>query len=112
MPFDRLRADRETNTDATSRVATTWRGMPSAALQAACLALRSREFNARRFGVHQVGVLVRQLVQNMQVLRANRLAKGRSHRPSKLFDSFFDDETLLGRPETPVATAAADHLAL
>jgi hypothetical protein len=59
-------------------------GMPSAALQAACLALRSREFNARRFGVHQVGVLVRQLVQNMQVLRANRLAKGRSHRPSTL----------------------------
>ena len=27
------------------------------------------------FGVHQVAVLVRQLVQNMQVLRANRLSK-------------------------------------
>ena len=36
------------------------------------------------FGVHQVGVLVRQLVQNMQVLRANRLSKGGSHRPSML----------------------------
>jgi hypothetical protein len=36
------------------------------------------------FGVHQVGVLVRQLVQNMQVLSANRLSKGGSHRPSML----------------------------
>lgn len=41
------------------------------------------------FGVHQLGVLLRQLVQNMQVLRANRLLKGRSHRASMLMCLLF-----------------------
>ena len=66
------------------------------------------------FGVHQVGVLVRQLVQNMQVLRANRLSNGGSHRasmlmcllfaaPSALFDSHAAVELLSVEPLWPLA---------
>jgi len=66
------------------------------------------------FGVHQVGVLVRQLVQNMQVLRANRLSKAAGHRasmlmcllfaaPSALFDSHAAVELLSVEPLWPLA---------
>src|SRR5687768_4825618 len=55
--------------------ATTWPGMPSGSAWTLVLDV---------FSVHQVGVLVRQLIQNMQVLGANRLAKGGSHRPGML----------------------------
>jgi hypothetical protein len=42
---------------------------------ATCLALGSMDPILHLLVVHQLGLLVRQLVQNMQVLRANRLSK-------------------------------------
>src|SRR5215211_6483184 len=85
--------------------ATTWPGIPSGSAWTLVLDV---------FSVHQVGVLVRQLIQNMQVLGANRLAKGGSHRPgmltcllfvasSALFGSHAAVELLTVEPLRPLA---------
>src|SRR5215211_494071 len=90
---------------ATGRAATTWPGIPSGSAWTLVLDV---------FGVHQVGVLVRQLVQHMQVLGANRLAKGGRHRPgmltclliaapSALFGSHAAVELLTVEPLWPLA---------
>jgi hypothetical protein len=66
------------------------------------------------FSVHQVGVLVRKLVQDMQVFGANRLAEGGSYRPgmptcllsaapSALFGSHAAVELLTVEPLWPLA---------
>jgi hypothetical protein len=62
---------------------------------ATCLALGSMDPILHLLVVHQLGVLVRQLVQNMQVLRANRLSNGGSHRASMLMCLLFAAPSVL-----------------
>jgi hypothetical protein len=61
-------------------------------------------------GMHKVGVVLRQLVQQMQVLGADRLSEGSSHRPRMLSGLLLSTAAALLRRYPAIELLAVESL--